>query len=87
MRSPNLLVDGRAKPLTINSVLCVKKKQPLELLCVLHYSFGKGCFHDEGTAVGRTVTLCIDEIHTFLVSCVVMDGQGQSQYLGLSLAC
>ena len=57
--------------------------QPLALLCVLHYSIGKACFHDEGTAVGRIVTLCIEEIHKFLVSCVVMDGQGQSQYLGV----
>ena len=32
MRSPNLLVDGRAKPLTINCVLCVKKEaEPLVL--------------------------------------------------------
>ena len=31
--------------------------------------------------MGRTVTLCTEEIHKFLVSCVVMDGQGQSQYL------
>ena len=29
------------------------------------------------------MTLCIEEIHKFLVSCVVMDGQGQSQYLGV----
>ena len=32
MRSSNLLVDGRAKPLTINCVLCVKKEaEPLVL--------------------------------------------------------
>ena len=32
MRSPNLLVDGCAKPLTINCVLCVKKEaEPLVL--------------------------------------------------------
>ena len=36
--------------------------QPLELLCVLHYYIDKGCFHDQGTAVGSTVTLCIEEI-------------------------
>ena len=33
MRSPNLLVDGRAKPLTINCVLCLcqKEAEPLVL--------------------------------------------------------
>ena len=31
MRSPNLLVDGRAKPLTINCVVCQKEAEPLVL--------------------------------------------------------